>query len=125
MRKKQNISNKKTTVYLEIYPFDLHIIIGGELKSIQKYLNIYDIEFTDEDLKMWYFAREYRDPFCCLIYMETFIHSKFAHEAQHVVKYIMDFIGAKYNNGSEESYTYLLEYIIKKSYKQLKIKNEF
>ena len=35
-----------------------------------------------------------------------------SHEALHATNYIMDFVGMKLSSDSEESYTYLLQYIV-------------
>jgi hypothetical protein len=113
----------------EVYPFELMVIAGHKLDKVRKLLTKRlpkNCHKEIEVLKGESLAETFM--FSCgatVILFSDRVTGKYkkeiiTHESFHAVKYLMDEIGQKLTDESEESYAYLQQYIFKQIMKKLK-----
>jgi hypothetical protein len=107
----------------DTYPVDLIVFTEETDEQIKKFLtdnalkeldDLYNFEEGDEAI--FVYDKSYTYPTVYLRLRSTDYVGYIAHEALHVVAYIMRFIGCRFSKSSEEAYCYLLQAVMDKIY---------
>lgn len=108
-----------------IYPFDLYVTNERNYEKIKesvKEIISEDVWNEIDELKGDYDARTLIfSSGQTIIVLKKINHGLIAHESLHAVHFLMDKIGQKLTFASDESYCYLLQYIVDKIYENFKI----
>ena len=121
--------SKNFIVPLVIYPFEVMVSFGQSdemlLKTLSPFLTQSEIESknfsfrADEDAKALIFR-------CGQVLIRTqsipksiYEYGTLQHEIFHAVSFVMERIGVKFCNKSDEAYAYLIGYLTREIYKQI------
>lgn len=113
---------------LVVYPFTVVVFINTDNDDVEKILTERQINYTDVNVRQGSDTRRGRTIIFkdnnVLIRMFEFKRNPsgygyLAHEIFHAVEFVMERIGMKLSNKSNEAYTYLVQYLTKEIYKKL------
>lgn len=113
-------------IHVDIYKTDVHVIIDETDEASMKYLKKVagsDTEFIIMRSQAEAVTVRHECGLCFVRLRKDYLISTVAHEMLHCVFYILNGKGMEYNDGSEEAYTYLLEYLMYCFDKKTKNKN--
>jgi hypothetical protein len=124
--------NKKSLNFiidLVVYPFQVMVSISESDESLFAKLKKVGVDISDTNLHVYSDTQRGR----CIMFKEnqTLIrmyelrdtpawYGHLAHEIFHAVEFLMDRIGMKLTNESDEAYAYLISYLTEEIYKKLK-----
>jgi len=121
--------NKSFIIKGTVYPFDVHVFVGDDLKKCHKFIKSFiPKEAREEIFKQ--FDNDYSGYTLQAKDGSIFIHYPFkptigllTHECFHVVEFTFAHIGIKHTKSTSEAYAYYLHYLTDELYKN--IHNEF
>jgi len=120
---------QKFVINYQVYPHELMVVCEYPFDEFERILKDYIPDNCHDDIEL--FKDEsgattmmfdcgitviYFKPGCTEEQVQRFI----VHEAFHATLYLMDHIGATLTKSSEESYAYLIQYIVEQMTKRIK-----
>lgn len=107
----------------DTYPVDLIVFIDETDDAIREYIKTNELKdlsdlynMPDSDEACFVYDKTYEYPTVYLRLRSVEYVGYIAHEALHVVAYIMRYIGCRFSKSSEEAYCYLLQAVMDKIY---------
>ena len=104
---------------LEIYPFTIYLSVGQSDNEFLESIIENELLISEDYMEHSYGKLQMLSSFDIIFrlreYPESFEdESIVSHESLHAVFRVMETIGIEHNQGSEEAFTYLLGYIVRK-----------
>lgn len=119
---------KAIKIKLDVYGLTLNVLYNYNVKEVLSYVDKSDFhEGMKKKMRGWFSDGEYSRCFAgngannlILLSEEESMHelmNTIAHEALHFVFELAKFVNIKYSSKSEESYTYLIGYVVGEIYR--------
>ncbi len=104
---------KRLDVTLDVWKWQGCVIVGGTSSEFAAWAKKYiGVEITAEDGQAGRAYMEKNQPW--LLWVESLQNvPTLAHEALHIAAGVLEVRGLRYNEGSEEAYTYTMEFILR------------
>lgn len=121
--------NKWFNFTLHIYPYNVLCFFDCDLDKVYATLKRGGVELISRDSVILDNTCDGRVAFCHSPHViasfkfyptKPYHHGLIAHEVLHITNHILNRVGMKYSEQSEEAYTYLAQYITEKIYEHLK-----
>ena len=113
-------------IEIPIYEQDLHICIYKTIKKAYQVLKKkkIDCEFNEDDFESKAIVSMYFSDYGAVLILteKEVTYGTIAHEIDHIVHELLKFIGMKRTDASEEAYSYLKGYLLKKISLEIKAK---
>jgi hypothetical protein len=106
------MSHTEYTFDMAIYPDDIKIVFTTDyLSAVKKYASTHVVDSTDDELAGCFVED---DAMTVIFKAEEVSDRLIAHEAVHIVSYVLGNRGTQLTDDTEETYAYTLEYIFDK-----------
>lgn len=117
--------NKSFIIKGTVYPFDVHVFVGDDLKKCHKFIKSFIPKESRKEI-----LKKFNGDYCgyTLQYIDgsIFIHypvkpgiGLINHECFHVVEFTFAHIGIKHTRSTSEAYAYYLHYLTDELYKNI------
>ncbi len=110
--------NKSFIIKGTVYPFDVHVFVGDDLKKCHKFIKSFIPKKAREEILPKFdgdysgYTLQAKNGSIIVHYVRVPELGLMCHEAFHAVEFILEHIGIKHNEHTSEAYAYYLHYLI-------------
>ena len=119
------MKNKGFIIKGTVYPFDVHVFVGDDLKKCHKFIKSFVPKSAREEILPKFngdysgYTLQGKNGSIIIHYVRIPELGLMCHEAFHVVEFIFDHIGIKHTKSTSEAYAYYLGYIVEELLKNI------